>query len=278
MFKASDIAALIEPKLLDELTDIVRQAGAAIEAIRQGPLLVRHKADASPITAADEAAHDLIMAGLARALPGLPVISEESAEGTRPRLDGGAFALVDPLDGTREFVAGSGEFTVNIALIADGEPIVGVVGAPMLATIWRGARGRGAERLHFAGGLREAQPIRCRPWPGPEAIALVSRSHGDPRSEKLLGRLGVSRREPCGSAVKFCRLAEGAADIYPRLATTCEWDVAAGHAVLTAAGGTVIAPSGAPLRYGNAGADFRLPAFLALGDGQEAQRIAALCA
>jgi 3'(2'), 5'-bisphosphate nucleotidase len=270
----SHVHALAGLRLLEALTEIARQASAAIEDIRSGPMQVRHKADSSPITAADEAAHHVILAGLERVLPGIPVISEETAEDARPNIATGTFVLVDPLDGTREFIAGSGEFTVNIALIEKHEPVAGVVAAPALGTTWRGARGYGAERLHLASGERQIMPIRVRAWPAHDPVALVSRSHLDPETEQLLQRLGSPRRESCGSSVKFCRVAEGAADLYPRLARTSEWDLAAGHAVLAAAGGVVIDLTGRPLRYGNAAAGFRIDAFIAAGDRAAAERAA----
>jgi 3'(2'), 5'-bisphosphate nucleotidase len=266
----------ISDALLEKLTAAVSRAGAAILALAAAPG-ARQKADLSPVTAADEASEAIILHALAEALPGIPVISEEaSAAGVAPA-GGGRFVLVDPLDGTREFIAGLPEYTVNVALVADGTPILGIVGAPALATVWRGVRGRGAERLRLAAGeppdrARERVGIRTRGAPPDRLVAVISRSHLDDATTALLGRLPVAERLACGSSLKFCRLAEGTADLYPRLAPTMEWDVAAGHAILAAAGGVVIRPDGAPLRYGNSENQLRIPAFLAWGDPQAATR------
>jgi 3'(2'), 5'-bisphosphate nucleotidase len=258
-------------RLLDELTTLVSQAGAAILTTRREGLAPRAKADHSPVTAADEAAEAVILAGLARLLPGVPVVSEEAAGNAPPaRLDSD-FMLVDPLDGTRELVAGRDEFTVNVAIVTAGRPVLGIVAAPALGLLWRGTENSGAERLRLSAGApaasaRERSAIRTRPWPAGGLIAAVSRSHLDPETDAFLARLPVAERISCGSAIKFGRLAEGAADVYPRLSTTCEWDVAAGHALLAAAGGTVTRPDGRPLRYGQSIDRFRVPAFVAWGD------------
>jgi 3'(2'), 5'-bisphosphate nucleotidase len=178
---------------------------------------------------------------------------------------GATFALVDPLDGTKEFIAGSAEYTVNLAIIRDGEPIAGFIAAPALGLLFRGIVGRGAERL----GLdRDAVPvtIRCRRNPTGRLVAAVSRSHLDPLTGAFLDRLPVAERLPCGSALKFCRIAEGAADVYPRLSPTSEWDIAAGHAIVAAAGGLVTAPAGEPLRYGGVQQAFKVTGFVAWGD------------
>jgi 3'(2'), 5'-bisphosphate nucleotidase len=184
---------------------------------------------------------------------------------------GSAFLLVDPLDGTRELVAGREEFTVNLALIVDGQPILGFVAAPAARLLWRGVVGHGAEQLGIeeAGGSAkaiDARTIVTRHWPAENPIALVSRSHPDAGTAALLEALPVSTREACGSSVKFCRLAEGTADFYPRLSPISEWDIAAGHAVLAAAGGTVVAADGTLLTYGHATKAFLVPPFVALGD------------
>jgi 3'(2'), 5'-bisphosphate nucleotidase len=251
-------AALIEP-----LTELVARAGAAILAVNRGTMSVDGKADGSPVTEADLAADRVIAEGLARLLPEVPSLSEErSHPATLPT--GGSFFLIDPLDGTKEFLAGRDEFTVNLALVTEGAPLLGIVGAPALGLIWRGLAGRGAERLTVAGG---AEPIHTRPFPPPPKpwIAAVSRSHGDSRTEAFIDARPNAMRQVAGSAIKFCRVAEGGADIYPRLGATCEWDVAAGHAVVTAAGGKVTDLGGAPLRFG-AGRDFIVPEFIAWGD------------
>jgi 3'(2'), 5'-bisphosphate nucleotidase len=241
-------------------------AVAAAETIRRlgADGGVRIKADGSPVTAADEAADALIREGLARLGIDLPVISEESFERERRRGESTSFIAVDPLDGTREFIAGRGEYTVNIGLVSEGAPLAGVIAAPALGLIWRGIVGRGAERMEFsAGKISPPQAIHTRVPPPGELIVMVSRSHLDARTQAYLDRLSHTARVACGSSVKFCRLAEGAGDHYPRLAPTHDWDVAAGHAILVAAGGSVTDPDGAPLSYGTA--ELRIPAFLAWG-------------
>jgi len=268
LIREDDINAL-DGKLLDALTTIVSAAGAAILAARAGQCPTWTKADQSPVTAADHAAEATILDGLARVLPGVAVVSEEAA---LPTADlGDTFILVDPLDGTREFIAGRGEFTVNVAVIVQGRPRLGIVAAPAQGLVWRGVAGGGAERLRLpagrpAGAADERRPVRTRKAPGTGLIAVASRSHLDPQTEAFLARLPVGERLTCGSAVKFCQVAEGQADVYPRLSTTCEWDVAAGHAVLTAAGGTVMTAAGGPLDYGRTSANFRVPNFVAWGD------------
>jgi 3'(2'), 5'-bisphosphate nucleotidase len=267
-----DIGAAQAAALLPDLTALVARAGAAILELAGAP--ARHKADGSPVTAADEAAEAVILEGLQRLLPDVPVIAEEriGREGP-PRIDG-AFVLVDPLDGTKEFIAGRNEYTVNVALVSGGMPVAGVVSAPAQARLWRGVVGRGAERLGVEGGRAlSPEPIHARRWPASGAVALVSRSHRDPATEALLARLPPTSPESCGSSVKFCRIAEGRADLYPRLGPTSEWDIAAGHAVLAAAGGLVTDPDGRPLAYGRAQQGFRVAGFIAWGDPEKARSI-----
>jgi 3'(2'), 5'-bisphosphate nucleotidase len=254
-------AALIEP-----LTDLVARAGAAILSVNRRTMTSSGKADGSPVTEADLAADRVIAEGLARLLPEIPSLSEERIHPAKLPYTG-SFFLIDPLDGTREFMAGRDEFTVNLALVTGGVPLLGIVGAPALGLIWRGLVGRGAERLTIAGGAGSTEPIHTRPIPAPGKpwIAAVSRSHGDSRTEAFIDSRPNAVRQIAGSAIKFCRVAEGGADIYPRLAPTHEWDVAAGHAVLTAAGGKVTDSTGAALRFG-AGKDFIVPEFIAWGD------------
>jgi 3'(2'), 5'-bisphosphate nucleotidase len=224
------------------------------------------KADQSPVTVADEASEALIIEGIARLLPGVPVISEESADARNNRLDG-SFLIVDPLDGTREFLAGRDEFTVNLAVITGSVPIAGIIAAPARGRLWRGVVGMKAERLRLLeNGADQAQPIRTRVWPREGMVAAVSRSHFDKATDAFLAALGPIAQSASGSAIKFCRVAEGMADVYPRLTTTCEWDVAAGQALVVAAGGAVKTPQGLPLEFGRAAANFRIPAFVAWGD------------
>jgi 3'(2'), 5'-bisphosphate nucleotidase len=263
--------AIADGRLLDELTTIVSAAAAAILSVRAHGLDARIKADLSPVTAADHAAEDVILDGLTRVLPGVAVVSEEAAGRLRPVGVPDSFILVDPLDGTRELLAGRDEFTVNLAIVTGGRPRLGIVATPARGLLWRGIEGQGAERLRLppgspASAAQERTAIRTRPLPRAGLVAVVSRSHLDPDTEAFLARLPIADRLACGSAIKFCQVAEGVADVYPRFSTTCEWDVAAGHAVLTAAGGTVAAPAGAPLDYGQVARNFRIPAFVAWGD------------
>jgi 3'(2'), 5'-bisphosphate nucleotidase len=255
-------AALMEP-----LTDLVVEAGAAILAVNRHAMEVDGKADGSPVTEADMAADHIIGEGLARLVPTVPALSEERAHLAKSAYDGSYF-LIDPLDGTKEFVAGRKEFTVNLALVVNGTPLLGIVGAPALGLIWRGLVGRGAERLTTNAAGRVAEPIHTRPIPprGDPWTVAVSRSHGDIRTEAFIDARPGAVRQMLGSAVKFGRVAEGLVDIYPRLAHTCEWDVAAGHAVVTAAGGRVTDSRGAPLRFGTGRKDFIVPEFIAWGD------------
>lgn len=257
--------------LVRELSELVACAARAILAFNARAVGTRCKEDASPVTEADEAADAVLGEGLARLLPGIPVVSEE---GPRPAgALGAAFILVDPLDGTREFIAGRAEYTVNVAVIIDGRPVLGIVAAPALGLLWRGAAGASAERLTLdpAEGLGRAEPIHTRAR-ADGFVALVSRSHLDPRSAELLARLPVAETLACGSSLKFCRIAEASADLYPRLAPTSEWDIAAGDAVLTAAGGIVLGLDGAPLRYGHVAEGFRVPGFVAWGDRHAAKQ------
>ena len=247
-------------------TAIAARAAAAIMRFDCRSVSTRHKDDHSPVTAADEAAEQVILEGLAAELPGLAVVSEESAEAWRERRPGGDYVLVDPLDGTAEFIAGRDEYTVNIALVRAGIPVVGVVAAPAQGLLWCGTAGR-AERVRIApsGLAQDRVAIRTRAWPAQERIAAVSRSHYEAATAAFLERFAPVATVSCGSALKFCRVAEGAADVYPRLAPTSEWDVAAGHALVTAAGGAMTAPDGGALHYGRA-SGFRVPGFVAWGD------------
>ncbi|MEI8151320.1 MAG: 3'(2'),5'-bisphosphate nucleotidase CysQ [Hyphomicrobiales bacterium] len=268
----SDIA---ETGLLDGLTLIASRAAAAIMAVPRTDLNKREKADRSPVTAADQASEAIILEGLARLMPGVTVISEE-ATGSRPvTASGGLVVIVDPLDGTREFLAGLDEFVVNIALVDDGTPIAGVVAAPARGLIWRGHAGRGAERLALPPGAsldtaNNRVAIHARPRPASGARVLISRSHLDPATDAYVDRLTKPEKIACGSALKFCLLADGTADLYPRLGPTSEWDIAAGHAVLLAAGGDVRKPDGSALRYGLGyrEGNYLIPSFIAAGDCQ----------
>ena len=261
-----DITPELVARLLDDLTGIVARASAAILTISKGEMVHETKPDGSPVTAADMASELVILRELAALAPNVPVVSEESVDAAVAPL-GDCFFLVDPLDGTREFLAGRDEYTVNVAIIRGGTPLAGIVCAPAQGTLWRGIPGGRAERLRLNGDKAEApHPIQVRPWPKDTIVAAVSRSHLDPNTQAFLSTLGTVEPNAAGSSVKFCKIAEGAVDIYPRLATTCEWDIAAGHAVLAAAGGVVSNPKGGALEYGRADLNFRVPSFVAWGD------------
>jgi 3'(2'), 5'-bisphosphate nucleotidase len=259
-------------RLMDELTTIVSRAAAATLLKPVDEVERRIKADQSPVTAADEASEAVILEGLGRLLPGLPVVAEESV-GRAPAELGESFAIVDPLDGTKEFIAGRDEFTVNLAIVTHGVPIAGLIAAPAQGVIWRGVPGRFADRLRLPPGeaadqAQERTALHVRGAPETLRVA-VSRSHLDPNSEAFLGRFAAVERYACGSSLKFCHIAEGNADLYPRLGPTSEWDIAAGCAILVAAGGVVTDPDGQPLRFGNGG-KFLVPGFIAWGDPRRA--------
>ncbi|WP_043784164.1 3'(2'),5'-bisphosphate nucleotidase CysQ [Rubrivivax gelatinosus] len=240
------------PGLLNDVAAIARQAGALIMEIYATDFAVRGKQDASPVTEADERAEKLIVPALRALAPEVPVVAEEAvAAGSVPEV-GEWFWLVDPLDGTKEFISRNGEFTVNIALVHRGEPVLGVVFAPALDRLFAGARGQGA-RVEEAGAVR---PIRCREVPEAGLTVVASRSHGDAAAlDAFLAGRKVAALANAGSSLKLCLVAAGEADLYPRLGRTMEWDIAAGHAVLAAAGGGVDTVAGAPLHYGKPGFD-----------------------
>jgi len=247
--------------LAEAVAEIARDAALAIIAALAAGVNVRHKDDVSPVTEADEAANALITDRLLALTPGVPVIAEESyAAGQPPPAPGQLYWLVDPLDGTKEFIAGRDEYTVNIALIEGGRPLLGVVQLPALDELYLGIVGQTAFRRQGAG---QARPIRARKVPGEGATVLVSRSHYDASTERLLAGVAVRETRAAGSSVKFCLIAAGEADIYPRLGRTMEWDTAAGHAVLIAAGGSVCTLDGAALGYGKPG--LLNPALIARG-------------
>lgn len=250
--------------LLAPLTQLARQAGAAIMPYYRADPEVTHKADASPLTAADAAAEQVIHDGLAAMTPAVPVVAEERAAAHGlPEGAATTFWLVDPLDGTKEFVGERDEFTVNIALIQAGKPVLGVVFVPALDLLYWGQPGRGAQRVDADGS---AWDLMVRMAPADGLTVVASRSHGTgDRLEDLLAHYTVAHRRSIGSSLKFCLLAEGAADLYPRFGDTMEWDTAAAHAVLSAAGGRLVAAAdGKALTYGKPG--FANPAFVALGD------------
>lgn len=249
--------------LREALIALAAQAGEAVMTVYAQDFAVDQKADDSPVTAADLLANRIILAGLQRLTPDIPVLSEESTQiAWQQRCHWRQLWIVDPIDGTREFVSRNGQFTVNIALVQDGEPVLGVVQAPVDGRLWHGVRGQGA--CLRQGGQDTVLKTR-QPAAAPLQVA-VSRSLRSPRGEALLGRMGAVQTERLGSSLKFCRIAEGAIDVYPRLGQTSEWDTAAGQCVLEAAGGVVLSlRDGRPFRY-NQRDTLLNGEFIALGD------------
>lgn len=250
------------PPSLDAVLAIAQRAAAAILEVYRQDFTNEAKDDGSPVTVADLAAHHVILEGLTALTPEIPVVSEESAAPLLAERSGwNRHWLVDPLDGTREFIKKNGEFTVNIALIDNGLPVLGVVLAPALDVAYLGERGVGAFKQVGQGARARLQ---CRAPAEPPAM-VVSRSHREPGVERVLQFLGSYSEASVGSSLKFCQIAEGLADCYPKPGNICEWDTAAGQCVLEAAGGQVLAlPDLQALRYGGR-EDFRLPSFLAVG-------------
>jgi 3'(2'), 5'-bisphosphate nucleotidase len=254
--------------LAPELARLAARAGQLILGLAEDELDIRSKTDHSPVTAADVRAEDMLLEELGRILPGVPILAEESAaRGAIPPVSTN-FLVIDPLDGTKEFVSGRPEYTVNIGLIEGGRPALGVLHTPALGRTYWGAPGIGAFRAeHDRGGLPTLDrfgPIGTRPFASPP-VALKSRGHNDAATEAFLDRVGAQDRRRLGSAYKFALLAEGSADLYPRFVGTMEWDTAAGEALLTAAGGAVLTPEGGNLAYGKTGAAYVNGPFIAWG-------------
>ncbi|HEY2177682.1 MAG TPA: 3'(2'),5'-bisphosphate nucleotidase CysQ [Caulobacteraceae bacterium] len=252
-----------EKGLGEALAAITEEAGRLILPLWKSGLAVDAKADKSPVTEADRRAETLILMRLAAAWPDVPVLSEEDAsEFGTPGQIGPRFFLVDPLDGTKAFVRGDSSFTVNIALIEGGAAVAGAVTAPASGETWftgpGGAFKRGPEGA-------SARPVRVRPWPEGEALALISYTMKPEALAELTAEFGFAKSLAMDSSIKLCRLAEGSADLYVRRGPTMEWDIAAGHAVLGAAGGSVLTPEGGPFVYGKAGEGFRNGPFIARG-------------
>ena len=250
--------------LLDGVREIASEASERVLDVYHSAFEVARKADHSPLTEADLASHRIIAEGLGRLTPGIPILSEESAEevdfATRAGWD--RYWLVDPLDGTKDFVKRNGEFTVNVALIEDHAPVLGVVAAPAKGICYAAARGLGARRYDARGAV---SPLAVRaPAAKPWRVA-ASRSHADPRTEAFIRGLGPSERIAIGSSLKFCLVAEGRIDVYPRFGPTCEWDTAAAQCVVEEAGGRVTGVDLDPLLY-NARDSLLNPYFLAFGD------------
>jgi 3'(2'), 5'-bisphosphate nucleotidase len=272
--KESNQALAIDRDATAEIfAEIAIEAAVAVMAVYAGDIKARRKPDGSPVCDADEAAEAIILKRLAMRLPHLPVLAEEAASKGEKTVLKSAFILVDPVDGTREFLSRNGEFTVNIGLIVDAAPVAGVVYAPALEHLWIG--GAAASTCTIAPGaplppLEKRRRIHARPAPEQGLTALVSRSHANPATEAFLAKLPVIERIEAGSSLKFCKVAEGLADVYPRFGPTMEWDTAAGDAVLRAAGGLVFDATGRPLRYGKTEAEFRNGPFVAWGDPKAA--------
>lgn len=249
-------------QLIEPLTDLAREAGERIMRVYRRDFAVETKADESPLTEADRAAHDRILAGLRKLTPGIPVLSEEGGlPGYDSRRRWAVYWLVDPLDGTKEFVKKNGEFTVNIALVEGGQAVLGIVHAPALETTYLGLLGGGAFRIHDG----ERTPIRTRALPSGPLTFVVSRSHRGEAVDRLLERLPPHQCISVGSSLKFCLVAEGKADLYPRFGPTSEWDTAAAQCVVEAAGGRVTRVDLTPLSY-NTKTSLLNPDFLVFGD------------
>jgi 3'(2'), 5'-bisphosphate nucleotidase len=246
-----------------DIREISHRAGKAILDVYEQDFSVTHKKDDSPLTQADLASHRLICDALSHLTPDIPVLSEESAEiDFEVRADWPQYWLVDPLDGTKEFINRNGEFTVNIALIRDHNPILGVVHVPVSGVTYTGLVGKWASR-HARDGSMKHIGIRL-PCADP-VVVVGSRSHANPRLLEFLGKIGDYELVSMGSSLKFCLLAEGKADFYPRLGPTSEWDTAAAHAVVLAAGGRIVTLDGKPLRY-NTKKSLLNPEFLVIAD------------
>lgn len=256
------VSDLNERALLEALVVAARAAGAEILKLVEAGFEVETKQDESPVTVCDRAAEHIILEFIRQAAPGVPVIAEEEVAAGRIPAHEDTYFLVDPLDGTKEFVRGGDDYTVNIGLIADGVPRLGVVYQPAVDRLWAGLVGEGA----FVEADGERRAIHCRPL-GEQRAAVASKSHFNQQTaDYLADAIGLCDYVSVGSSLKFCIIAEGKADIYPRLSPTSEWDTAAGHAVLLAAGGRVDGPDGGPLAYGKAA--FLNPGFCATAGWQ----------
>lgn len=268
-------AALRDPAIRAAIADVAIAAGAITLGWR-GRCDVEHKADDSPVTIADREAEALILDRLHRLLPGAPIVSEEAASAGKTDVPGRNFILVDALDGTKEFIAGTDEFTVNIGFVQDRSPVGGVIYAPALERLWFA----GAEAVtcdvaaHEAfASARNLRRLHTRKAPAAGLVAAVSLRHNSPDGEALLARLPVTARKTSGSSLKFCLIAEGQADLYPRFSPTMEWDTAAGHALVLTAGGALVAQDGGPFRYNKRRRGFTNGGFVAVGDAVLFNRI-----
>jgi 3'(2'),5'-bisphosphate nucleotidase len=237
--------------IADALVAAAIAAGKIILDVRRKGPSVEKKSDRSPVTDADREAERFIVERIATIAPGVPVVAEESVAAGRIPEVGNVFFLVDPLDGTREFVRGGNDFTVNIGMVREGAPVVGVIFAPATATVYGGVVGEGAWRARVANGaLIARQPIQTRPPPAGAVDIVASRSHRTPATDDFIARYEVGQLVSAGSSIKFCVVATGEADLYPRMGPTMQWDTAAGDAILRAAGGRVLTLDGGQLTYG----------------------------
>ncbi|MBX3549724.1 MAG: 3'(2'),5'-bisphosphate nucleotidase CysQ [Xanthobacteraceae bacterium] len=257
-------------RILNGMIEAAAEAGTKIREMAATGVVARSKPDASPVTDADEAAEAIIERHLDLLLPGVPMIGEEAVAGGSKTKPGSTFFLVDPIDGTRDFIAKREGYTVNIALLLEGTPALGVIYAPALGELYAGGAD-GAFRWPLVPGIKvenvPEERIRVR-TPPKNVVACVSHSHLDTETTGWLKKRGISETVKIGSSIKFCRVAEGKADVYPRLAPVSEWDIAAGHAILMAAGGSVKTPDGSPLHYGKRKEDYEVESFIASGGAQ----------
>lgn len=247
------------------LARLAGDAGRVVMDVYATDFEVRTKDDASPVSEADERAEALLVPGVQRLLPGVTVVAEEAvSRGELPDV-AGEFVLIDPVDGTREFVSRNGDFTVNVALVRDGIPVAGVVYAPARQRLFVGGTTASTGTLVAGDDLPELEPMSTRRYPQDGLVAVASRSHLDARTQEFLDRLRPAATRSAGSSLKFCLVAAGEADVYPRFGPTMEWDTAAGDAVLRAAGGTVVDEHGDVFRYGKVDAGLRNGAFVCWG-------------
>lgn len=240
--------ALSDFALIEALLPAVSRAGEAILKVREAGPTIEIKADQSPVTEADRAAESILLGALSELAPGIPVLAEEEVAAGRVPEVGSAFIAVDALDGTKDFLRGGPDFTVNVGLVRNGRPVAGIIGAPALGRAWIGAAGEGSWRIDVATGERTSIAVRTPPAAGLDIVA--SRSHRTPETDAFIARFPGARIVAHGSSLKLVALAEGEADLYPRLAPTSQWDTAAGDAILAAAGGRVLDLEGRELAYG----------------------------
>ncbi len=259
--------AIPDNQLFEAIIAAAVEAGKVVHDVYRGGFNVQRKADASPVTEADHAAEAVILGRLRQAAPHIPIVAEEEVAAGRIPEVGSEFFLVDPLDGTKEFIRKLGDFTVNIALVRDRIPVLGVVFAPAKSSLFAGnvpaKTAFRSDQSTDSPAAAPRRPIKIRPVPAKGITAVSSRSHSTAQTEAYLDLCNVADRVSVGSSLKFCLVAAGEADLYPRLGPTMEWDTAAGHAVLLAAGGHIRAPGGVPLLYGKPG--FRNSFFIASG-------------